>query len=81
MKVFDDFELCLKIYNRRTRVEHVDNARKSATHCVNALLKGSSEPYDYLPFFYSRVFEAPGSERKVWWQFYGDNGMCFLGEL
>jgi hypothetical protein len=37
--------------------------------------------YDYLPFFYSRVFEAPGSERKVWWQFYGDNGMCFLGEL
>ncbi|CAK9209548.1 unnamed protein product, partial [Sphagnum troendelagicum] len=63
----------LKIYNRRTRVEHVDNARKSATHCVNALLKGSSEPYDYLPFFYSRVFEAPGSERKVWWQFYGDN--------
>ncbi len=44
MKVFDDFELCLKIYNRRTRVEHVDNARKSATHCVNALLEGSSEP-------------------------------------
>jgi hypothetical protein len=29
--------------------------------------------YDYLPYFYSRVFEHPGSERKVWWQFYGDN--------
>ncbi|KAL2612468.1 hypothetical protein R1flu_024160 [Riccia fluitans] len=63
----------LKIYNRRTRVEHVDHARKSATHCVNALVKNSTEEYDYLPFFYSRVFEAPGSERKIWWQFYGDN--------
>ncbi|KAG6543879.1 hypothetical protein Mapa_014719 [Marchantia paleacea] len=63
----------LKIYDRRTRVEHVDHARKSATHCVESLVKGKTEAYDYLPFFYSRVFEAPGSERKVWWQFYGDN--------
>jgi len=30
--------------------------------------------YDYLPYFYSRVFEYEGSSRKVWWQFYGDNG-------
>ena len=30
--------------------------------------------YDYLPYFYSRVFEYEGSTRKVWWQFYGDNG-------
>jgi monodehydroascorbate reductase (NADH) len=29
--------------------------------------------YDYLPYFYSRVFEYEGSSRKVWWQFYGDN--------
>lgn len=63
----------LKIYNRTTRVEHVDHARKSAQHCVDSLLQVQQEPYDYLPFFYSRVFEHPGSERKVWWQFYGDN--------
>eukprot|EP00249_Psilotum_nudum_P010166 c22376_g1_i1 orf=577-2049(-) len=63
----------LKIYGRTTRVEHVDHARKSAQHCVDALLQIHTDPYDYLPFFYSRVFEYPGSPRKIWWQFYGDN--------
>lgn len=63
----------LKIYNRMTRVEHVDHARKSAQHCVKSLLTAYTEPYDYLPYFYSRVFEYEGSTRKVWWQFYGDN--------
>ncbi|KAJ3690570.1 hypothetical protein LUZ61_019734 [Rhynchospora tenuis] len=63
----------LKIYNRMTRVEHVDHARKSAQHCVKTLLTAHTEPYDYLPYFYSRVFEYEGSTRKVWWQFYGDN--------
>lgn len=63
----------LKIYNRVTRVEHVDHARKSAQHCVDSLLQARQDSYDYLPFFYSRILEHPGSERKVWWQFYGDN--------
>lgn len=63
----------LKIYDRVARVEHVDHARKSAQHCVDALLQIRADPYDYLPFFYSRVFEHPGSDRKIWWQFYGDN--------
>ncbi|KAJ4783939.1 Monodehydroascorbate reductase [Rhynchospora pubera] len=63
----------LKIYNRMTRVEHVDHARKSAQHCVKTLLTAHTESYDYLPYFYSRVFEYEGSTRKVWWQFYGDN--------
>ncbi|WOL13696.1 monodehydroascorbate reductase 5, mitochondrial [Canna indica] len=63
----------LKIYNRMARVEHVDHARKSAQHCVKTLLTANTQPYDYLPFFYSRVFEYEGSSRKVWWQFYGDN--------
>lgn len=63
----------LKMYGRTARVEHVDHARKSAQHCVNALLNIRTDPYDYLPYFYSRVFEYEGSSRKVWWQFYGDN--------
>ncbi|GAB4857428.1 Monodehydroascorbate reductase, chloroplastic/mitochondrial, variant 2 [Ancistrocladus abbreviatus] len=63
----------LKIYDRIARVEHVDHARKSAQHCVNALLTANTNTYDYLPYFYSRVFEYEGSPRKVWWQFYGDN--------
>jgi hypothetical protein len=33
--------------------------------------------YDYLPYFYSRVFEYEGSTRKVWWQFFGDNGKYY----
>ncbi|CAL9160901.1 unnamed protein product [Musa hybrid cultivar] len=63
----------LKIYDRMARVEHVDHARKSAQHCVRTLLTAHTQPYDYLPFFYSRVFEYEGSSRKIWWQFYGDN--------
>ncbi|KAK6137363.1 hypothetical protein DH2020_028876 [Rehmannia glutinosa] len=63
----------LKIYNRITRVEHVDHARRSAHHCVNSLLTAHTDTYDYLPYFYSRVFEYEGSPRKVWWQFFGDN--------
>ncbi|XP_058732062.1 monodehydroascorbate reductase, chloroplastic/mitochondrial-like isoform X1 [Vicia villosa] len=63
----------LKIYNRVARVEHVDHARRSAQHCVKALLSAQTSTYDYLPYFYSRVFEYEGSTRKVWWQFFGDN--------
>lgn len=63
----------LQMYDRISRVEHVDHARKSAQHCVKALLTAQTHPYDYLPYFYSRVFEYEGSTRKVWWQFYGDN--------
>lgn len=63
----------LKIYDKIARVEHVDHARKSAQHCVKALLTAHTQTYDYLPYFYSRVFEYEGSARKVWWQFYGEN--------
>eukprot|EP00898_Chlorokybus_atmophyticus_P005116 jgi/Chlat1/5605/Chrsp369S00414 len=63
----------VKVLGTTQRVEHVDHARKSATHAVNALLQSKSDIYDYMPFFYSRVFEHPGSDRKIWWQFYGAN--------
>lgn len=63
----------LKMYNRIARVEHVDHARRSAQHCINALLTAKTHLYDYLPYFYSRVFEYKGSPRKIWWQFFGDN--------
>ncbi|KAJ6426547.1 hypothetical protein OIU84_022193 [Salix udensis] len=64
----------LKMYNRMARVEHVDHARRSAQHCVKSLLTAHTSSYDYLPSFYSRVFEYEGSPRKIWWQFFGDNG-------
>ncbi|KDO76331.1 hypothetical protein CISIN_1g010917mg [Citrus sinensis] len=63
----------LKMYDRTARVEHVDHARQSAQHCIKALLSAQTHTYDYLPYFYSRVFEYEGSPRKVWWQFFGDN--------
>jgi monodehydroascorbate reductase (NADH) len=53
-------------------MEHVAHARASAAHAAKAVLDPSSaEAYDYLPYFYSRVFEHAGSERKVAWVFYG----------
>lgn len=63
----------LKMYNRIARVEHVDHARRSAKHCTEALLTANTSTYDYLPYFYSRVFEYEGSPRRIWWQFFGDN--------
>lgn len=63
----------LKIYDRVARVEHVDHARRSAQHCAKSILTAQSHTYDYLPYFYSRVFEYEGSPRKLWWQFFGDN--------
>ncbi|KAJ4712011.1 Monodehydroascorbate reductase [Melia azedarach] len=63
----------LKMYDRIARVEHVDHARRSAQHCIKALLTAHTHTYDYLPYFYSRGFEYEGSPRKVWWQFFGDN--------
>ncbi|KAL3738188.1 hypothetical protein ACJRO7_019682 [Eucalyptus globulus] len=68
----------LKIYDRIARVEHVDHARRSAQHCAKSILTAQSHTYDYLPYFYSRVFEYEGSPRKLWWQFFGDNGIiCY----
>lgn len=60
----------MKMYNEMRRVEHVDHARKSAMKAVEGIMgKGKGkvvEEYDYLPYFYSRVFDLS-------WQFYGDN--------
>ena len=55
-------------------MEHVANARSSAAQVVASLLSPKDADvaaYSYVPFFYSRMFEHPGSERKVSWQFYG----------
>jgi len=60
----------LKMYGDSRRVEHVDHARKSAMHAVQAIKAAEKgevvDDYDYLPFFYSRSFDLS-------WQFYGDN--------
>ena len=54
------------------RMEHVAHARASAAHAAAAVLDPSfDEPYEYFPFFYSRVFEQKDSARKVAWVFYG----------
>lgn len=61
------------MYSDIRRLEHVDHARKSAAHAVQAiLLNNKLADYDYLPYFYSRVFTLS-------WQFFGDNvGECIL---
>ncbi|OMO59173.1 hypothetical protein CCACVL1_25031 [Corchorus capsularis] len=57
----------VKLFGETRRLEHVDLARKSAKHAVTAILEPEKTgEFDYLPFFYSRVFALS-------WQFYGDN--------
>ncbi|KAK6128328.1 hypothetical protein DH2020_037933 [Rehmannia glutinosa] len=57
----------VKIVGETRRLEHVDSARKSARHAVAAIMEPEKTgEFDYLPFFYSRVFTLS-------WQFYGDN--------
>ncbi|PKI55206.1 hypothetical protein CRG98_024497 [Punica granatum] len=57
----------VKLFSETRRLEHVDSARKSARHAVSAIMEPEKTgDFDYLPFFYSRVFTLS-------WQFYGDN--------
>lgn len=57
----------VKLFGEIRRLEHVDSARKSARHAVTAIMEPEKTgEFDYLPFFYSRVFTLS-------WQFYGDN--------
>ncbi|KAL8138145.1 hypothetical protein V2J09_004146 [Rumex salicifolius] len=54
-------------YGETRRLEHVDSARKSAKRAVTAIMEpGLTGDFDYLPFFYSRVFSLS-------WQFYGES--------
>ncbi|KAM7506616.1 hypothetical protein LguiA_017069 [Lonicera macranthoides] len=57
----------VKLFGDTRRLEHVDSARKSAIHAVTAIMEpNKTGEFDYLPFFYSRVFTLS-------WQFYGEN--------
>ncbi|KAH6781716.1 monodehydroascorbate reductase 4 [Perilla frutescens var. frutescens] len=57
----------VKIVGETRRLEHVDSARKAARHVVAAIMEPErTGEFDYLPFFYSRVFTLS-------WQFYGDS--------
>lgn len=41
-----------------TRQEHVQNARMSAAHAMSAIMAPQdTDEYDYLPYFYSRVWD------------------------
>lgn len=60
------------MYGGLTRCEHVDHARKSASQAVKAALGLAPEPYTYLPYFYSRLFEY--SDAPIVFNFFGDQG-------
>ncbi|CAM6121817.1 unnamed protein product [Calypogeia fissa] len=63
----------IKMYGDYRKLEHVEHARMSAAHAVQAILAPrDTRDYDYMPSFYSRVFTLS-------WQFYGDDkGTCIL---
>eukprot|EP01023_Acetabularia_acetabulum_P051078 TRINITY_DN560_c0_g1_i2.p1 TRINITY_DN560_c0_g1~~TRINITY_DN560_c0_g1_i2.p1 ORF type:complete len:474 (-),score=131.98 TRINITY_DN560_c0_g1_i2:289-1710(-) len=58
----------LKMYgNKVQRQEHVQNCRETAYQAVNAILSpADTKPYDYLPYFYSRVYDLS-------WKFFGSS--------
>ena len=45
--------------------EHVQNCRTSAQHAVASMLDPSTGDYDYLPYFYSRIFNLSWQARAV----------------
>merc|ERR1740127_35504 len=62
-------------YGGRSRCEHVDHARKSAAQAVKAAMGLSPEPYKYLPYFYSRLFEY--TDAPIVFNFFGsEDGEC-----
>eukprot|EP00421_Protoceratium_reticulatum_P045435 CAMPEP_0168448218 /NCGR_PEP_ID=MMETSP0228-20121227/46983_1 /TAXON_ID=133427 /ORGANISM="Protoceratium reticulatum, Strain CCCM 535 (=CCMP 1889)" /LENGTH=426 /DNA_ID=CAMNT_0008462749 /DNA_START=38 /DNA_END=1318 /DNA_ORIENTATION=+ len=62
-------------YGGLTRCEHVDHARKSAKQAVQAAMGLSPAPYQYLPYFYSRIFEY--TDAPIVFNFFGDeSGDC-----
>lgn len=44
------------VLDKRIRIEHADNANKMGKH-AGLNMAGKNEPYTYLPFFYSDMFE------------------------
>eukprot|EP01023_Acetabularia_acetabulum_P041787 TRINITY_DN4094_c0_g1_i2.p1 TRINITY_DN4094_c0_g1~~TRINITY_DN4094_c0_g1_i2.p1 ORF type:complete len:641 (+),score=95.67 TRINITY_DN4094_c0_g1_i2:745-2667(+) len=58
----------LKMYgNKVQRQEHVQNCRESAYQAVNSIMSSAdTKPYDYLPYFYSRVYDLS-------WKFFGSS--------
>lgn len=67
----------VKVFGETRRLEHVDSARKSARHAVAAIMDtDKTGDFDYLPFFYSRVFTLS-------WQSYGDNAgeVVYYGDM
>lgn len=44
------------LLGKRIRVEHEDNANKMGKH-AGKVMAGAKEPYDYLPYFYSDLFD------------------------
>ena len=55
--------------------EHVTNCRTSAQHAVASILAPDTVgDYDYLPFFYSRVFNLSWQARA--YRLCGHAGMC-----
>lgn len=56
--------------DKLARFEHVSNCRQSAAHMVQSVLGKVKTNYDYLPYFYSRIFEYTDS--PIVFQFYGE---------
>jgi len=57
-------------YGGFQRCENVDHARKSAAQAVKAAMGLKPEPYHYLPYLYTRIFEY--TDAPIVFNFFGD---------
>lgn len=55
-----------RIFDRLRHIEHWDNAAESGKYAVRRMLGVVDEPYDYLPYFFSDVFDLS-------YEFWGDH--------
>lgn len=68
-----------QIYDRMARVEHVDHARKSAQHCVTALLSAQTHKYIELFIFinYNLVSWISDAIYVIFFNSVRENHLCW----
>ncbi len=66
------------IFDRLRHIEHWDNAAESGKYAAKRMLGAVVEPYDYLPYFFSDVFDL---SYEFWGDQIGFNRVVYRGAV
>jgi NADPH-dependent 2,4-dienoyl-CoA reductase/sulfur reductase-like enzyme len=66
------------IFERLRHIEHWDNAAESGKYAMKRMLGAVTEPYDYLPYFFSDVFDL---SYEFWGDQMGFNRVVYRGAV